>query len=305
MSTSINIVSGNTKSCGCAIRTFFHKERTGETYNGLKFLRRSERHKKKWWVQCYCGMEFETVPERVVSGKRKSCGCHRESKEMFEGNVYNGITLIEKLEEAKNKTESQWKLRCYCGEEFIALAINIVSDSTKSCGCARRTHGKTGSRIYNIWAGMKSRCNNPANQDYDLYGGRGITMFPEWENDFTVFGDWAVRNGYQENLTIDRINVDGNYEPDNCRWANWETQATNKTNNKSGCVGVTAARETKWAAHIMKDQVLYKLGRYYSKKEAIEARRQGEIKHWGKEYQDFDKILADLELDKGDGNNTN
>ena len=94
-----------------------------------------------------------------------------------------------------------------------------------------KTHGMTKTRLFNIWMSMKQRCYNANKQHYDCYGGRGITVCDEWKHDFQAFHDWAMKNGYSDDLTIDRINHDGNYEPSNCRWSSLKKQANNKRNN--------------------------------------------------------------------------
>jgi hypothetical protein len=91
-------------------------------------------------------------------------------------------------------------------------------------------HGQRHSRLYRIWDGLRRRCNDPKAASYKSYGGRGIKVCPEWDNDFQSFYEWAMANGYEEDLTIDRINNDGNYEPNNCRWVTPKEQAKNKRN---------------------------------------------------------------------------
>ena len=88
----------------------------------------------------------------------------------------------------------------------------------KSCGCDKIKHGESKTRLYNIWRGVLKRCLNSKNKDYPNYGGRGITICPKWSESYIEFRDWALVNGYNDSLTIDRINNDGNYEPSNCEW---------------------------------------------------------------------------------------
>lgn len=106
------------------------------------------------------------------------------------------------------------------------------------------THGGSGTRLYETWCGMKKRCYNAKDKRYDRYGGRGITICDEWRNDFKAFYDWAMANGYSEELTIDRIDVNGNYRPENCRWVDARVQQRNTTRNHF----VTVHGETKTIA---------------------------------------------------------
>lgn len=165
---------------------------------------------------------------------------------------YNGIAYRK-----SGKPYHSWKCICSCGNECIAEGRSLVSGGKRSCGClnkevlasgdCRRTHGMARTSLYHTWRGMKDRCFNPQNKHYSRYGGRGITVCNEWLNDFKAFYDWAIANGYKEGLTIDRINNDGNYEPSNCRWADYYTQANNRSDNHLLTVGEETHTLSEWS----------------------------------------------------------
>jgi hypothetical protein len=104
----------------------------------------------------------------------------------------------------------------------------------------------SGTRLYNIWVGLKGRCNNPNDARYDRYGGRGISVCEEWNTSFQSFYDWAISNGYSEDLTIDRIDNDGNYEPSNCKWSTNKEQCNNRVTNINIKIGNTTKTLTEW-----------------------------------------------------------
>lgn len=125
--------------------------------------------------------------------------------------------------------------RCrYCGEPFITTRSNYKRNFGCGCNQGRPTHRgpKESPRLYGIWCGMKGRCYNESDPKYPRYGARGITVCDEWREDFEPFRKWAESSGYQENLTIDRIDNDRGYSPDNCQWTDLVAQARNRSRNR-------------------------------------------------------------------------
>ena len=156
-----------------------------------------------------------------------------------------GRLLVISRAENRDCGLAQWLCRCDCGRELIVRGSTLRNGASKSCGCLKRDrtternyrHGSSKRnahlRLYNVWCGMKQRCLDPEHISYKYYGGRGITICDEWKDSFPAFRDWALANGYDENAprgvcTLDRINVDGSYGPDNCRWVSMAIQADNK-----------------------------------------------------------------------------
>ena len=208
-----------------------------------------ERFGKKatmWHVKCTkCG--YETAMRKCdLDGitKRGASGCNRCFGENILGNTYGRLTVIDFP--ISRKGQREWLCECSC-DKHTQLRVSYCGlrrGNSQSCGCIRgeklanwnkenrpyNPNRDSNSRLYNIWQGIKGRCSNPNLYAYKYYGGKGVKICDEWR-EWKNFKEWALNNGYQEDLTIDRIDVDGDYEPSNCRWATMQVQCNNRTHN--------------------------------------------------------------------------
>lgn len=157
-----------------------------------------------------------------------------------EGNRFGRLTVLRLYRIKKSRgSELMAECKCDCGATCIATVTTLARGTKKSCGCLQREsvsslslkHGGVGTRLYREWKAMRSRCYYKKHQYFSDYGGRGIEVCEEWRTKFEPFRDWAIVNGYADNLSIDRIDPNGNYCPENCRWVTQKKQASNKRNS--------------------------------------------------------------------------
>ena len=189
------------------------------------------------------------------------------------GQRFGRLVVLERTGSKNNRP--LWLCKCDCGNEKIVSTSGLKSGDTKSCGCLKQektiennknktTHGKSKTKLYNVWFDIKRRCYNPKRENYKDYGGRGIKVCDEWKNNFEKFYNWANENGYKEGLSIDRIDVNGDYEPKNCRWVDNYAQANNKTNNFLITYNGETHTATEWSniVGIRADTILHRIKKH-------------------------------------------
>lgn len=169
---------------------------------------------------------------------------------------FNKITVLAKSSERTRDGQVLWKCECDCGEIKLIRASSLKSGNSQSCGCSigknLYKHGLYKHRLMRIWVAMKQRCYNPNTKAFKTYGARGIQVCDEWKSGFKLFYEWAVNNGYSDNLEIDRINTYGNYEPENCRWITHADNTKNtmiQSNSTSGYIGVSKLKDGRYRVY--------------------------------------------------------
>ena len=289
--SSDKLRNGHTQSCGCVSRQKA-KERvidlTGKRYGRWTVIERAGYKGKdiSWKCKCDCGTISEVQGNSLRSGGTMSCGClarELNSKRLKE--IYKPKPIIDLSEKRFGKLVAidiavhekgkhiKWNCICDCGNKIIANGVYLTNGSKTHCGCEKPfSYRLSYPRLHRIWSNMKTRCNNANDDRYGDYGGRGINVCKEWQESFEVFCKWALKNGYAENLTLDRINVNGNYEPSNCRWITMFDQMGNMRKN----VYITYKGETKhlseWCRilNVKHSTIAYRLKNGYSVEEAFE-----------------------------------
>lgn len=231
--TTSALNSGRTKSCGCAN---LRENKTGDVFGDLTTIEYMGRYKgnPRWKCRCSCGNEILIYESSLKQSNNPNCGSPIHNK--FLGKKYGKLTIYDTY--INDGRKRKYLCICDCGNEVFSTISNLTSGNTKSCGCLakettaarNRTHGHSNERIYNIWSKMLSRCEKEYETSYHRYGGKGVSVCEEWK-DFITFYDWSIKNGYSDDLTIDRVDNSGNYCPENCRWTSYKEQARNQSSN--------------------------------------------------------------------------
>lgn len=248
--------------------------------NKLEVLKLSDKksgNKSFWWCKCDCGNTKEIRSDRL-SGKDLaiSCGCvtgyfeKTGPKENLIGNTYGQLKVLECIG-TREDVESRaffWKCQCSCGKIKEIRTDKLLEGSTVSCGCFSRfkegevslnkTHGESKTYLYHLWIAIKGRCFNETNEAYKDYGERGIIMHPAWIYNFEAFRDYILNNLGErpKNYSLDRINVNGNYEPGNIRWLDDIGQANNKRNNHKLEFNGKIQGISEWARELNMDRLI-------------------------------------------------
>lgn len=283
------VKSGAVKSCGCLVHDKPKADDiSGNTYGKLEVIRKTKRksdRKYLWECKCECGEITYVLARSLKNGNTSSCGCAKYDKARkidYNGQRFGKLIVIK-----RDINIAKWFCKCDCGNDVIVYGNQLKNGTAKSCGCLKRevlikrnvqmsTHNMSKDRLYGIWADMKIRCTDKKNHDYKNYGGRGIRFCNGW-NKFEIFMKWALENGYNKNLTIERINVNGNYEPLNCMWITAREQHYNKTTNRYIIYNEEKKTVSQWAEKIgiSRQGLRYRLEKGWDLEDILSKRDQG------------------------------
>lgn len=223
-------------------------EMVGKRFGRLTVIREAGkvRGEYTWLCQCDCGNQTVVLGWPLRSGRTKSCGCYLKDfakgqtwrREDLTGRRFGRLTVLSLAGKSK-AGNLRWHCLCDCGNTVDVEAGNLKRDYFHSCGCYNKeflqgltkTHGGTKDKLFRIWSYMKERCLNPHHKSWKRYGGRGIKVCDEWVSDYESFKNFALANGWREGLQIDRIDNDGNYEPNNVAFITPKENANKRGNN--------------------------------------------------------------------------
>lgn len=212
------------------------KDLTDLKFGRLTVIERAGKNKYGnvcWRCRCDCGNFCTVAGGNLTKGNTKSCGCLGGGKlKDLAGLKFGRLTVLERADNKGRYTV--WRCRCDCGNVCVVTGNSLKSGRTKSCGCLHgQKHGMADTDIYNTWISIKQRCFNPKTPNYNRYGGRGITICDEWKDDFQAFYDYVSKLPHfdEKGYSLDRIDNNKGYEPDNIHWADAKTQARNTRRN--------------------------------------------------------------------------
>lgn len=234
----------------------------------LSYAGKSEYGDNIWKCKCECGTP---VVNRTAAVSKPTSACPRckrlsgpnaeKKRTQLLGQVFGKLSVLECA--GLNKFDQiTWLCQCECGNQIVVRTSALTCGESRSCGCGRSEaakkqfsiHGLYEHPLYAIWSAMKERCYNPKHPSFHRYGDRGIRVCENWLGNFELFYNWALINGYQSGLTLERIDNDGNYDPGNCKWATYHEQAQNKSSNRINRDQVALIRtDTRVNSEIAKD----------------------------------------------------
>ena len=288
--------SGHTKSCGCTHKGH-RKDITGTRYGKLVAVSSTGEIKGRsvvWKCLCDCGNEKEVSVSSLSGGGVNSCGClqHQGSPLDLVNKVFGRLTVTKSI--GKNKAGQYiWECQCSCGNIHETTGTSLVQGYTKSCGCyakevrgkANTTHGLSHTPEYGAWKNAIARCYNTNNKKYADYGGRGISVCSGWMEEAPLgFLNFMEDMGKSNGLTLERVDVNKGYCPENCIWADVFTQGYNTrmhSSNTSGRTGVSELKSGKWQVYINVKGKRLSLGTYSDFEVAVKTREAAEIKYYG------------------------
>lgn len=286
---------GGRLDCGCTShrnRRHNHVASVGDVFGHLTVLSTSREMHGTSQVdmahcRCSCGKEVDVTVSNLGLGKVRSCGCYGR---VANGDVFGRLTVIDNsLTSEKGISLARCRCSCDAHNEIVVPQTSLKRGNTKSCGClvAEHTahmtkHGGARTRLYKIWKGVRDRTLHSNRSCSKWYADRGVRMAEEW-NVWENFRDWAMSHGYDETLTIDRIDSSGDYSPENCRWATRKEQSNNKSDNHRITYNGVTRNVTEWAEVVgMKaDNLFNRLRIGWSVEEALTT-PEGQMRGWRK-----------------------